>query len=486
MIWADFSDFVSHSRQHFEEGLIRAGYEEIDGGWRGRVEHSLGRTEVIVSLPHRFPFVPPQATPADIADVPWSWHRERNGALCLVADDDHDDLWWREAPAFLEHVAAWFESCHDDWKDDRPDLDLDRYFRTANDDRLYVYGDLDAYRGQFVRFGTAPNNTMAMKGRGTRPAKVSKHLRDQFGYVADLGTVDVPPRNWEDLLARIDAPGNIERKIRDRLVGLLVLTYQRGDHEGTTFLKVTPTSSGGIDVRRLRSGADTPLARSVRSGRHSVELGTRGVAVIGVGAIGSFVADMLIRAGVGRLTLVDDDVVMPGNLIRHLAGPEAVGLPKAEAVKDQLLRKYRLRDDQVEAACHNVLTSDVVFQAIQNHDLVINATADFAVTAFLHAAAYAAGTHVLSAALQNDGDTIRIDVLPPVAGARPLPSSASPGSHKEPTYYEAGCGSPISPTPPHIAIETAAVTVRHAIGLLLDEPVHPSGEIRHLKHTRNQ
>jgi molybdopterin/thiamine biosynthesis adenylyltransferase len=267
---------------------------------------------------------------------------------------------------------------------------------------------------------------------------------------------------------------------------LLVLTYQRGDNEGTTFLKVTPTSSGGIDVRRLRSGADTPLARSVRSGRHSVELGTRGVAVIGVGAIGSFVADMLIRAGVGRLTLVDDDVVMPGNLIRHLAGPEAVGLPKAEAVKDQLLRKYRLRDDQVEAACHNVLTSDVVFQAIQNHDLVINATADFAVTAFLHAAAYAAGTHVLSAALQNDGDTIRIDVLPPVAGARPLPSSASPGSHKEPTYYEAGCGSPISPTPPHIAIETAAVTVRHAIGLLLDEPVHPSGEIRHLKHTRNQ
>ncbi|CAM5743054.1 hypothetical protein SALBM311S_02531 [Streptomyces alboniger] len=89
----------------------------------------------------------------------------------------------------------------------------------------------------------------------------------------------------------------------------------------------------------------------------------------------------------------------------------------------------------------------------------------------------------LSAALQNDGRTYRIDVLPPLDAAAPLPPSTTTADTQAPPLFEAGCGSPISPTPPHAVIEAAAATVRHAIGLLVDRPLHPAGETRHLHPT---
>lgn len=59
---------------------------------------------------------------------------------------------------------------------------------------------------------------------------------------------------------------------------------------------------------------------------------TRHVLVLGAGALGSPVVEHLAKAGVGLITLVDDDDHSPQNLGRHLLGADAIGHPKAEAV----------------------------------------------------------------------------------------------------------------------------------------------------------
>jgi molybdopterin/thiamine biosynthesis adenylyltransferase len=62
------------------------------------------------------------------------------------------------------------------------------------------------------------------------------------------------------------------------------------------------------------------------------------VAVVGCGGLGSMVALMLAGAGVGRLTLIDDDVVEVSNLHRQLAFRESdLGVEKVVALRDQLL-----------------------------------------------------------------------------------------------------------------------------------------------------
>lgn len=479
MTLTEYDDFVAYSRQHFEEGLIRAGFTEDDNGWRGTIIHPDGSAEVRITLRSRYPFQPPSVVPLDSDAVAWSWHRELDGALCLVAEDDHDGLWWTEAPAFLEHVTAWFEQAAAGWPDDRLDLDLDRYFKSSEDERLYLYDDLARYPSGFVRFRPAANNTMRIGG-GTKPGKSSKRSKDRFGFVANLGDVDVPPRSWGDVSARISPSVDLDRRIRNHTIEIVVLIYRRGSHDGVVALEVWPTVGGGIAVRRLRSGADTDAAKAARSGLLAPELRGCRVAVVGVGALGSFITDILVRSGVRHLTLLDGDVVMPGNLVRHLVGPEAVGRSKVEAVKQHLVDRSGIAVADITVINHALVSGVEAAELLSDHDLVVNATADFATTALLHVTAKALSKRIVSAAIQNDGTSYRIDVLPPLDGASPLPPSSVVGYQPEPELFEAGCGSPISPTPPYAVMEAAAATVRHTVGLLVERPLHPAGEARNL------
>jgi molybdopterin-synthase adenylyltransferase len=61
--------------------------------------------------------------------------------------------------------------------------------------------------------------------------------------------------------------------------------------------------------------------------------------IVGVGALGCASADLLVRAGVGRVTLMDRDVVEMTNLQRQTLFDEGdVGVPKAEAAARRLAR----------------------------------------------------------------------------------------------------------------------------------------------------
>ena len=42
------------------------------------------------------------------------------------------------------------------------------------------------------------------------------------------------------------------------------------------------------------------------------------VLVIGLGGVGAYAAEMICRAGVGRMTIVDADTVQPTNINRQL------------------------------------------------------------------------------------------------------------------------------------------------------------------------
>ena len=330
----------------------------------------------------------------------------------------------------------------------------------------------------FVRFRAARNNTMIMT-RGTSPAKVSPRMKDRFGYVADLGKVDVPPRSWGDIASRIDPSVDLERRIRQHTVSVVALSYFRGDHPGALVVEVWPTTLGTIAVRRLHSSPNTEVARASRAGVLAPAIRNSKVAVVGTGALGSFIADMLVRAGVRHLTLIDGDVVMPGNVVRHVAGEDAIGRPKPDAVKEQLGRHDPAWARDI-VAVHEPLTSGAdASELIAHNDLVVDATADFATTALLHLSAASSGAHILSAVILDEGATCRIDLLPPLDDAPLLPPSTSAGQ-ASPGTYETGCGSPISATPPHAVIEAAAVATRHVVGILTGKPVHPSGEIRAL------
>ena len=67
------------------------------------------------------------------------------------------------------------------------------------------------------------------------------------------------------------------------------------------------------------------------------KIGKAIVAIVGIGALGSVSSELLCRAGIGRLILIDRDFVDLTNLQRQVLYEESdIGKPKAIAAEDRL------------------------------------------------------------------------------------------------------------------------------------------------------
>ncbi len=61
------------------------------------------------------------------------------------------------------------------------------------------------------------------------------------------------------------------------------------------------------------------------------------ILLVGLGGVGSYAGEFLARAGIGKMTIVDGDVVDPTNINRQLqALHSTVGMPKAELMEKRL------------------------------------------------------------------------------------------------------------------------------------------------------
>lgn len=100
----------------------------------------------------------------------------------------------------------------------------------------------------------------------------------------------------------------------------------------------------GEEITLIRRG-ETPAADELEAlmvARHTpgvhARLKSAVVGVAGLGGLGSSVAVALARIGVGRLVLVDFDVVEPSNLNRQQYFVDQIGLPKTQALAANLRR----------------------------------------------------------------------------------------------------------------------------------------------------
>lgn len=74
-------------------------------------------------------------------------------------------------------------------------------------------------------------------------------------------------------------------------------------------------------------------------GKEAIEkLARSRVAVFGIGGVGTFAVEALVRAGVGKFVLVDDDCICLTNINRQIhATRKTVGKPKVEVMRDRVL-----------------------------------------------------------------------------------------------------------------------------------------------------
>ncbi len=123
-----------------------------------------------------------------------------------------------------------------------------------------------------------------------------------------------------------------------------------------------------------------------RYSRHTMlaEIGVEGqerlrhssVLLVGVGGLGSPIALYLVAAGVGRIGLVDGDIVSESNLQRQVLYCESeVGMPKVECAKRRL---SALNSESVVESYYQLFDSSSAHDLVSRYDIVVDGCDNFA------------------------------------------------------------------------------------------------------------
>ena len=198
-------------------------------------------------------------------------------------------------------------------------------------------------------------------------------------------------------LASLVLDGALIQKIVERGAAIWLFT---GGPEPTAFHLM---DDGKPHRRRIFVLPDQADARSGRS----PEAGARRAAIIGAGSVGSKIAEILVRSGISRLTLVDGDVMLPGNTERHALDWRDVGFRKVHGLKRHLLHISPGADITVIDQNLNWQRSARVHASqtasIADCDLIIDATGDAATSLFLGAVAAANNRPFISVEVYEGG-----------------------------------------------------------------------------------
>lgn len=226
----------------------------------------------------------------------------------------------------------------------------------------------------------------------------------------------------------------------------------------------------------LRDGSDPRLPPEHRA------ISDKKVGIVGLGSVGSKVAISLARSGVRKFLLIDDDVMLQGNISRHQLDWASVGVNKVDAVKEALSLVASGTDVQVRrtriAGQESAESASTALDALATCDILIDATANTSVFVQLAAIAkrrkkplvwgevFAGGIGALLVRSRPERDPTPLGMRAAVhAYLQTLP----PAPFARTTDYDV----PTAAGPPLIAFDAevsqfAAMLTRFALDILLD------------------
>jgi len=152
----------------------------------------------------------------------------------------------------------------------------------------------------------------------------------------------------------------------------------------------------------------------------TVALAAAHVLIVGVGGVGSWCAEALVRTGLGHIALVDDDRVVESNVNRQCpATAKTVGRLKVEAMAERLREINPAVDVRSQAARYAATTGNPGLWEGGSPDVVVDAIDSVDCKARLILDALEAGIPVVSsmgAALRTDPTRVRTSRFEKVEG----------------------------------------------------------------------
>ncbi len=230
-------------------------------------------------------------------------------------------------------------------------------------------------------------------------------------------------------------------------------------------------------------------------------LAARRVGVVGIGALGSQIAALLARAGVGEFFFVDPDRVTPGILVRHQLTYSDVGMSKVFAMQQTVARinPYAIargapfRYGDLVGGADPALTqelNDAVTEELAGCNLIVSASAHTPTDYFVSAVADANRVPVVHVAVSSGAWGARLLLQKPgrsgclecLARHQEQPQADSPvipelsEDPSNPEIIERGCAQTTFVGPGFELADAAAAAARCAVQILLDGSGYPAAD----------
>ena len=140
-----------------------------------------------------------------------------------------------------------------------------------------------------------------------------------------------------------------------------------------------------------------PLADGFSSAEGRARLAAASVLIVGAGGLGTPAVLYLAAAGVGKLTLLDDDVIEATNLARQiLYAPDDLAKSKAEVVGQKLAKQF----PECGVFAHRTrLVADNAADFLSDADLVLDASDNLETRLVLNDTARATATPLITGAI---------------------------------------------------------------------------------------
>ncbi|RRD89259.1 hypothetical protein EII21_09410 [Conchiformibius steedae] len=108
---------------------------------------------------------------------------------------------------------------------------------------------------------------------------------------------------------------------------------------------------------------------------------------VGLGAIGGYVADSLIKIGAGiddEFTIIDNDILSINNIGRHLLGMEYIGKSKSQAFKEYAQKQTFSQLKNLNTNFDNISNYNFQYFVDNPVDLIVDATGSIEVQEYLN------------------------------------------------------------------------------------------------------
>ena len=484
------TDFDPKSKKRFIAELEDSGFLKVPGQkeirLRGRIHSAFegltnaGTMDILVKP--GWPYNPPII----IVEGLDSNHSTSWGMVCMWQEGE-TSMEWTTAEGLFARIEEWCENEKNGWEGDQLRQDAFLNFNNHLPGRISTF-DLSELRivnkrGWGELHATVDQYTGRVEiKRGTK--QDPKQLRVFWFHVEELDKR--PPHKFSEIpnylsSRQLDGFQRVvsERQSSEPLVpsgGADIVLFCWSRRWKTDLLILACTGSGNTtDGWALRPAPVDVRTLSLRAGPDAAVLkGCRAV-LFGAGALGGYVATSLARSGVGHLEIVDYDIVLPENVVRHIAGYPLAGIPKTAAVK--MIADSHSPASNIEIHNQYVTTPGQIKERISDTDVVVDATGSHNLTDALATVTMEMGKPLISGGLYRGGFIARVqrqaqsgDI--PIQQRDALPDrypEILPGSDEdELTTPQLGCSAPANNAPPTSVEACAALISQMTIDVLTE------------------